>query len=195
MKLLTKAFAATALTFALTAGAQAQRMSPTVVAVVDTERVVRECNACKVAGTQIQSQVQQLQTLQQQLAAPLQTEQQSLEQAVRALNGKDPDAALKARIQAFQTKQQSANQQLQAREQQIRSTQQNVGQQINAKLQPIIASIMSSRGAQIVLDKGAVMDMAASVDVTNDVLTQLNQQLPSVSVAPLPAQQQQPQGR
>ena len=36
----------------------------------------------------------------------------------------------------------------------------------------------------------------AALDITNEVLAQLNQQLPSVSVTPLPQQQQQqPQGR
>jgi hypothetical protein len=37
---------------------------------------------------------------------------------------------------------------------------------------------------------------APALDITSDVLAQLNQQLPSVSVTPLPqGQQQQPQGR
>ena len=40
--------------------------------------------------------------------APLQTEGKSIQAAVDALNGKEPDAALKARVQAFQTKQQQA---------------------------------------------------------------------------------------
>jgi hypothetical protein len=57
--------------------------------------------------------------------------------------------------------------------------------------------VMASRGAGIVVDRGATLAVSPTLDITNDVLAQLNQQLPSVSVTPLPQaqQQQQPQGR
>ena len=60
------------------------------------------------------------------------------------------------------------------------------------------AKLMARRGvgAAIVIDRSATLAMAGNVDITSDVLTQLNSQLPSVSVTPLPQQQQQaPQGR
>jgi hypothetical protein len=51
----------------------------------------------------------------------------------------------------------------------------------------------------VAVDRGAVLFAAPALDITNEVLTQLNTQLPSVSVTPLPQQpgQQpaQPQGR
>ena len=56
---------------------------------------------------------------------------------------------------------------------------------------------LQQRGATVILDKGSTLASGANIDVTNDVLAQLNQQLPSVSVTPLPQQQtqQQPTGR
>jgi hypothetical protein len=56
---------------------------------------------------------------------------------------------------------------------------------------------MTARGANVALDVQATIARAQALDVTNEVLTALNQQLPSVSVTPLPQQpqQQQPQGR
>jgi Skp family chaperone for outer membrane proteins len=104
---------------------------------------------------------------------------------------------LTARIQALQTKQNTANQELTGREQTIRSTQQHVQQQIGTRLGPIINTVMTSRGAALVVDRSATLAVSPTLDITNDVLAQLNQQLPSVSVTPLPAgqQQQQPQGR
>jgi Skp family chaperone for outer membrane proteins len=176
--------------------APAQRLTAQPIAVVDTDRIFRECTACRAAQTQLQTQVQQAQQRAQQLTAPLQTEGQALQTAVSALNGKQPDAALTARIQALQTKQNTANQELAGREQTIRSTQQHVQQQIGTRLGPIINTVMASRGAAIVVDRGATLAVSPTLDITNDVLAQLNQQLPSVSVTPLPqAQQQQPQGR
>lgn len=181
---------------AMPAAAPAQRLSAQPIAVVDTDRIFRECTACVAAQTQLQTQLQQAQQRAQQLSQPLQAEGQAVQAAVRALNGKQPDAALTQRIQALQTKQNTANQELAGREQSLRSTQSNVTQQIGARLQPIINTVMQSRGAALVVDKSATLAVSPALDITADVLAQLNQQLPSVTVAPLQQPQQpQPQGR
>lgn len=181
------------------AAAPAQRLNPAVVAVVDTQRVFSECTACVAANTQLQGQLNQLRTRAQQLGQPLQTEAQSIQQAVNALNGKDPDAALQQRITSLQSRQTTANQEIQQSEQNLRSTQAHVAQQISQRLNPIINQVMQTRGATVVVDKGNTLAVSPSLDVTGDVLAQLNQQLPSVSVTPLPQQQQpaqqQPNGR
>lgn len=190
--------AALTLSAAFAAPAAAQRLNPAAVAVVDTDRILRECTACRAAQTQLQTQVTQLQQRQQTLGQPLQTEAQQLQQQVNALQGKQPDAALTQRIQSLQTRQNQANDELQRGEQNIRSIQAHVLQQINAKLGPIINSVMTTRGAALAVDRGSVLAATPGVDVTNEVLAQLNQQLPTVSVTPLPQQQpaqQQPQGR
>jgi Skp family chaperone for outer membrane proteins len=181
---------------AMPAAAPAQRLSAQPIAVVDSDRIFRECTACVAAQTQLRTQLQQAQQRAQQLTAPLQTEGQAIQTAVNALNGRQPDAALTARIQALQTKQNTANQELSGRETTLRSTQQHVQQQIGARLGPIINTVMGTRGAAIVVDRSATLAVSPTLDITNDVLAQLNQQLPSVSVTPLPqGQQQSPQGR
>ena len=185
------------------AAAQAQaRLGAAVIGVVDTDRILRECTACKAAQAQLQGQLQQLQARQQQLAAPIQTEAQAIQTAVNALQGKQPDAALQQRIQALQTRQSSANQELGRQEQTLRSTQQHVVQQINQRLGPIVNAQLAAKGATIIVDRDAALAVSPSIDITNDVLAQLNQQLPSVSITPMPQQQQpaqqqqqQPQSR
>jgi len=190
----------TASAIALTAfstAASAQRLTPAVIAVVDTDRVSRECTACVAAQAQLRSQVQSAQTRQTQLRTSLQTEGAPIQTAVTALAGRAPDAALQARIRAFQTKEETANRELQTRTQTLQSTQAHVSQQISARLIPIINAVMTARGAALVVDKSATLASSNSLDVTNDVLAQLNQQLPSVSITPLPAAAQapRPQGR
>lgn len=179
------------------AGASAQRLNPAAVAVVDTDRILRECTACRAAQSTLATQVQGLQTRQQQLATPLQTEAQAIQTAVNALQGKQPDAALQTRIQSLRTRQESANQELGRQEQTIRSTQQHVVQQINQRLGPIIQAQLAATGAAVIVDRGAALAFAPNVDITNTVLAALNQQLPSVSVTPLPQQTPpaQPQSR
>jgi len=69
-----------------------------------------------------------------------------------------------------------------------------VQQQIGSRLITIVEQVRATRGASIVLSKNSTMANDNAIDVTADVLTALNQQLPAVSVTPLP-QQQTPQGR
>ena len=126
--------------------AVAQAIPGAIIAVVDANRIYAECNACKAAKTSLDSQLASAQALQASLGASLQTEGKALQPAVDALKGGKPDAALTARIQAFQAKQQSAQQQLAQRQETIQANQQYVVSQINTKLDPAISSVMARRG-------------------------------------------------
>jgi len=182
------------LALAMPATAFAQRTPGAQIVVVDTDRVYRECTACRAAQTQLQGQITALQQRTQQLGQPLETEIQSLQQAAQAARAQTgaartaAESAVQQRATALQARQTSASQELQGREQTLRSTQSHVVQQINVQLNPIINQVMTQRGANIALDTNATLARAAALDVTNDVLTALNQRLPSVSVTPQPQQ-------
>ena len=177
--------------------ALAQRAPAAVVVVVDTNRIYRDCTACRNAQTQLQTRVTALQTRQQTLTNQLRPEGEAIQAAIQALAGKAPDAALRARVQAFQKKQDDANQELSRGQQNIQSIQANVVRQINTQLNPVINQVMTTRGANLAVDQDATLAHSQAVDVTADVLAGLNRVLPSVSLTPLPAAQQQrtPQGR
>ncbi|MEO6256368.1 MAG: OmpH family outer membrane protein [Sphingomicrobium sp.] len=177
--------------------ANAQRAPAAVVVVVDSDRIYRECTACKSAQAQLQTRVTALQTRQKTLADGLRPEGQSIQAAITALNGKDPDAALRTRVQAFQGKEEAANKELQAGQQNLQSIQANIVRQINVRLSPIINQVMTAKGANVAVDVGATLAHAQGTDATAEVLAGLNAALPSVSLTPLPAsaQKQQPQGR
>ena len=190
---MTAAFAAMVLT---PVGVSAQAIPGAVIAVVDLEKVSSECTACKAAKTALEGQVTALKSREATLAAPLKTEGQALQTAVEALKGKEPDAALQARIKAFQAKQQQGAQEIARQTNQIQRNQAYVSQQISTKLGPIYQQVMQRRGANVMVEAGATLASGANLDVTNDVLAALNQQLPSVSTtAPAAPAQQQPQGR
>jgi Skp family chaperone for outer membrane proteins len=180
---------------AVPAAAQAQRAPAATIVVVDTDRVYQECNACRTAKTQLQSQAQALQARQQTLASQLRPEGQSIQAAIQALNGKEPDAALKKRVEDFQTKEQQANDELSRSQQNLQSIQANVVRQIEERLRPVINQVMTQRGANMAVDLSSTLAHAQTTDVTDAVLAGLNAALPSVSLTPLPQQQQQPQGR
>lgn len=172
----------------------AQSVPAAKVAVVDLDRIGRECNACRTAGAALQSQVTAFNTRRQQLTTQLQPDRTALQAAVTALNGKEPDAALRTRIQAFQQREATAAQELERQQNTIQRNQAYVSQQVNQKLAPLLQPAMDRRGANVLLDSGAALRFATTVDITTDVLTALNAALPSVSVT-APAQAAAPQGR
>jgi Skp family chaperone for outer membrane proteins len=197
MKKIVFGAAIAALTLGMPGAAVAQRNNADIL-IVDTGRVLTECTACRAAQSQLQTQVNALQQRRTALAQQLQTEGAPIQTAVNALSGRQPDAALTARIRAFETRQNTANQEIQRSASTIQSTEAHVNQQLGTRLGPILEAIRNTRRASVVLAKAQTLANDNALDVTNEVLTQLNQQLPSVSVTPLPAGQQpaaSPQGR
>ena len=178
---------------AIPATAQAQRVPAAVVVVVDSDQIYRDCNACRTAQASLRSQAQALQTRQQTLTTELRPEGEAIQTALRALNGREPDAALRQRVQAFQQRQEQANQELTRGQQNLQSIQANVIRQIEERLRPAINQVMTQRGANVAVDVDATLGHAAALNVTPAVLAALNATLPSVSLTPLPQQQQQQQ--
>lgn len=183
-------------TVSLPTAATAQRAPAATVVVVDSGRIYRECNACRTAQTQLQTQVTALQQRQQTLQNELRPEGEAIQAAITALQGRQPDAALRTRAEAFQTRQTQAAEELSRTQQNLQSIQANVLRQINVQLNPAINRIMTARGANLAVDVDATLAHAQALNVTNEVLAALNTALPSVGLTPLPQQQQQqPQGR
>lgn len=187
--------AAIAATTSLPTAASAQARGGVII--VDTANIMSNCTACRAAQTQLEQRANTIRTRIQTLQQQLQTERKPIQDAVNALNGKQPDSALQARITAFQTKERNAEQEIQNSQRQLQSTATHVQQQVGARLIQIVEQARARRGASIAVPKESTLANDTSIDVTTEVLTALNQQLPSVSVTPLPQaqQQQQPQGR
>jgi Skp family chaperone for outer membrane proteins len=194
-----------ALTIPAAASAQRGSTPGAVIVVVDGSRIFGECNACRVAATQLQGMVAQAQQRQQQLGGPIQTEMQSIQVAGNAAQAMAVGAArtaaentVRQRLQALQARQDAANQELQRLEQNLQSTRSNVSRQISTSLGPIYQQVMTAHGANLAVDTEATLAHSNTLDVTNEVLAALNAALPSVSVTPLPQQAPppgQPQGR
>jgi outer membrane protein len=186
--------AALAVSLGAGSAANAQAIPAATVAIVDLEKVTTECTACKTAAATLRSQIAGLQTREQALTGPLQTEQKSIQTAIDALKGKEPDAALQARAKAWETKRQQAAQEIGRQQDQIKRNQAYISQQIQTKLGPIYQQVMQKRGANVMVEVGSTLATSSSLDVSNDVLASLNVALPTVQTT-APAAAQQPQGR
>ncbi len=205
MRTLTQAALAALALAAPAAPAFAQALPDAKIAVVDSDRILRDCTACRAATTQLQAQQTQFETTARNQLQPLQTEQTALQTALQAANG-NPDAALQGRIRTFQQRQQSAQQALAPQQQQLERNAAYVQQQIGQRLVQVIQTVAAQRGATLAVAKGSTFYNAPAVEITDAVLTALNAALPSVSVtapaapaaaAPAPATgtRPAPQGR
>lgn len=166
---------------------QAQQLPAPVVAVVNTDQIFGTCTQCTAANTQLQAQANQLQQRVQTLQNQIQTEGAALEPLVRALNGAQPDAALSARIQAFQTSQQNAEREITASRERIQRNLNFVRSQIGDRIRPAIQTVSQQRGASIVVDASQVLTFAPTLDVTAAVLAIVNQNTSPLNVNAPPA--------
>ena len=166
----------------------AQAVAPVKVAVVDLDRITRECTACKVATAALQQQVAAYEARANQLQTSLRPEAQYLDGALKALNGKEPDAALKTRVETFQRNQQAAGQELQGQQAQLQRNQAYVREQLLSKLQTLYVPTMTKRGATMLVEVGTTLAYDPQLDVTNDLLAATTAALTSLqTVAPVQA--------
>ena len=187
--------AAAATLFVLPTVAMGQALPAAVVAVADIQRATSSCNACKTALSQLEVQVNSFKALQGSLENGLRTEGTSIQNAINALAGKPADAALTARVTAFERKQADAQRQLTARDQAFQRNRAYVLQQIGAKLDPVLSGVLARRNATVLLDTATVLRSAPAIDVTNDVIAGLNSSLTTISTTAPAQTQTAPRGR
>jgi outer membrane protein len=112
-------------------------------------------------------------------AQSLQKEKAALEQQIAILA---PDVK-NQKIKAFQTKAQAFQQKAVARRMQIQYGVILARQQIDKALGPIIQGIMQERGANLLLDRAAIIyGTNGSFDITLTAIQRLDQKLPAVKV-------------
>jgi Skp family chaperone for outer membrane proteins len=108
----------------------------------------------------------------------LQKESQTLQQQVAILA---PDVRAQ-KIKAFQAKEAVFKQKVEARQSLIQGGVLKARQQVEAALGPILQGIMQERGANILLDRAAIVLGMVDIDVTKLTVERLNQKLPTVKV-------------
>ena len=128
----------------------------------------------------------QMQTYSAQAKADLQGQGRSLESEERNLQQQvailAPDVKAK-KIAAFTAKQQALQAEVGKKDAQMRYAFGLARQQMETKLGPILQGLVKARGANMVLDKQAVVFAnVAGFDITGDAINQLNQQMPSLKV-------------
>lgn len=114
----------------------------------------------------------------------LKREGQALQQQLAILA---PDVKEK-KIKAFQSKEAAFQQKVQDRQSKIQGGVLQARQAVEKALGPILQGIMSERGANLLMDRNAIVLGTVDIDVTGVAIDRLNKKIPTVKVnlVPLP---------
>jgi Skp family chaperone for outer membrane proteins len=149
------------------------------IVVLDRAAIMQFSKAGQDIAKQMQTYSAQAKADLQGQGRALEAEERSLQQQVAILA---PDVKAK-KIAAFQAKQQALQGEVAKKDEQMRYAFALARQQMETKLGPILQGLVKARGANMVLDKQAVVFATASgFDITGDAINQLNQQLPSLKI-------------
>lgn len=171
---------------ALTA-APALAQSKAGIGVVDVERAVGTTNAARTASTQIQTtykaQIDSFNARRTAIDADLKAKGTALETGLRTAGGKSTPA-LQTQYEAFQKAQADGQAELQRLSQPIQLANAYVQQQIGAKLSDALKAAMTKAKVDLVLSPDATVSYQPTVDLTDEVVTELNALVPSVGITP-----------
>jgi outer membrane protein len=148
------------------------------IIVVDRQAILRASSVGQDIVRQVNAYTQSAEKEFRAQQDALQKESQTLQQQVAILA---PDVRAQ-KIRAFQSKEAAFKQKVEARQALIQGGVLKARQQVEAALGPILQGIMQQRGANILLDRAAIVLGMVDIDVTQLTIQRLNQKLPTVKV-------------
>jgi len=148
------------------------------IIVVDRQAILRASKVGQDIVRQVNAMTQSAETEFRGENESLQKESATLQQQVAILA---PDVRAQ-KIRAFQNKEAAFKQKVESRQSLIQGGVMRARQQVEAALGPILQGIMQERGANLLLDRSAVVLGMVDVDVTQLTIQRLDQKLPSVKV-------------
>jgi Skp family chaperone for outer membrane proteins len=167
--------------------APAAAQSKTGIAVVDLQRAVATSSAYSTARTQIQTtykaQIDSFTARKNAIDADLKAKGTALEAAMKAAGGK-PTPAIQTQYDAYQKAGQNGQAELQRLGQPIALANAYVEEQISAKLSDALKSAMTKAKVDLILAPDATVSYQPTVDITQQVVTELNALVPSVGITP-----------
>jgi outer membrane protein len=157
----------------------AQQLPPTVAAVIDYQRILREAAAARSIRAQIENRRKAYQ-------GEISKEEQRLYEAdkefARQRSLLTPEAFAEKR-QAFEEDVSEVQRLVQQRRRELDRAAEAALNEVKAALIEIVTGIAEERGFNLVLPSSEVLFFARKIDLTEEVLAKLNAMLPDVTVA------------
>ncbi|MDF1720440.1 MAG: OmpH family outer membrane protein [Minwuia sp.] len=157
---------------------RAQPLPTAVIATIDSQQILRESKAAISIAGQIKGYMDSLQQLIQAEDNALKARQDELRQQAAILS---PEA-IDQRQSELQKSYTDAQRMVQDRRQSIGRTQQQAVEVLKGQILGIIEELERERGFNLVLDRNTISWNSGALDITGEIITRLNQRLPSVKV-------------
>jgi len=148
------------------------------IIVVDRQAILRASKVGQDIVRQVNAFTQSAETEFRAENEALQKEGQALQQQVAILS---PDVRAQ-KVRAFEQKQAAFRQKVETRQSQIQGGVLKARQQVEQALGPILQGVMQERGANLLLDRSAVVLGMVDADITAVTVQRLDQKLPTVKV-------------
>jgi outer membrane protein len=149
------------------------------IVVINRQAILQFSKVGQDIARQVQAYATQAKADMQAQSKALETEGQQLQQQIAILA---PDVKQK-KIDAFQQKEAGLQSQAQRREAMINGGLQKAQQQVEGVMGPILQGLMTQRGANMIIDKNAVVFANSSAfDITGPAIEQLNQKISTIKV-------------
>lgn len=148
------------------------------ILVIDRAAILRDSAVGKSIIAQVNAYTQQAETEFKGTSASLRSQEQALQQQLAIL----APAVRDQKIKAFQAQQEAFQKKVNDRQLQIQGGVLKARQQVEQALGPILQGIMTERGANLLMDRQAIVLGTVDIDITPVAIQRLNQKLPNVKV-------------
>lgn len=166
------------------AAAQGKKIPAAVIAVVDTQRVLRESAVGKDITRQIEEYSRTFQGELNRQQEALRKEEDELKRQQAVL----PAEAFGQKRRDFETRALDVQRQLQGRKQQLDRVANTALNQVKQSLVPIFNDLSKEQGFNMLMEKSLTIQSSDAVEVTQQVVQRLNRAMPSLQVPPPTAQ-------
>jgi len=179
----TRTFAALAFASVATLAAApaASAATPAVIVIVNTQQIFAQSKVGQSIRTQLQDQAKKLQDEDKKGEAAVQAEAKALSDQRSLLSADD----FKKKVQALEQKEGERQNKMRAKGEALQLGVNKARQEVEAAIRPIFADVMKKNGATLLLDQSVVLAGGVDLDITDEVLKQLDEKLKTVVVKPV----------
>jgi Skp family chaperone for outer membrane proteins len=159
--------------------AQEGKLPPATVAIIDVERVFRESAAGKSALEQIKAQQKKYQSKFDADEAALEKEREQIQQQKTIL----APEVWEQKVTKFRERTRELQQESNAKTAQLNRADIEFRRKLQPVLRQIASEIIQEVGANIAIDRSAALIFAQELDITDRVITKLDEELPEIEIS------------
>jgi len=164
--------------FAMNSTVVAQGIPNAKIIVVDNRLISSNAAVAVDISRQVRQIESEMQVELQSEQNALQAEQESLQSQINMI----PQEAYNQRAQEFQLKVNQYQQNVQRKRLQLERALVNADAEVERALKPILQNVLQQTGATILMDKTIIIEQSPGLDVTTQVIEQLDLAMPSLKV-------------